>query len=141
MELGDRVIYYTHESSEADHTVRDQLAFVVGIVDEEALDVVVFPPGGPVRFERVWPFDADEPYLRAGGSYWREPGSEPPDFSEAFLYHNHPRWIEMDRRQTEEQMRIPSENQEQMFERHLEERNQLRAALEKASPRDKGEPK
>lgn len=80
MELGDRVVFYAHEMSDLASRTIDQLAFVVGIVDDHTLDVVIFPPGGPITFARVGDFgDLTKP---VGSSYWRAKGSEPPDFKQ-----------------------------------------------------------
>jgi hypothetical protein len=78
MELGDQVIFFTHESSDLTSRSIDELAFCTGVVDEHTIDVVIFPAGGPVRFARVSDFgDLNAP---VGSSYWRAKGSDAPDF-------------------------------------------------------------
>lgn len=142
MDLGDRVVYYTHVASEDDHSVKDQLAFVLGVVDDATLDVMVVPPGGPIRFERISQFDADNPYNTPGGSYWREVGSEPPDFAEPFAYYNRPEWTQMIRRQQKEYSQIPSENPNDLWDRHVQERSELWEKLKaKEGPASADEPR
>lgn len=95
MEVGDNVIYYTHEANNEDHYTRDFYAIVLGIVNDEIIDVGVCPPGGPWAFYRVSLFDPEGENDVVGLSYWREAGSEPPDFSTAFTYVNNPEWVAM----------------------------------------------
>lgn len=78
MEIGDPVVCYTHEVSDNASRTVDQLAFITGIVDDHTVDVVIFPPGGPVTFSRVSAFgDVTRP---SGGFYFRAKGEAPPDF-------------------------------------------------------------
>ncbi len=78
MELGEQVVFFTHESSDLTSRSIDELAFCTGVVDDHTIDVVIFPPGGPVRFARVGDFGRlDAP---VGSSYFRAKGSPPPDF-------------------------------------------------------------
>jgi hypothetical protein len=78
MELGEQVVFFTHESSDLTSRSIDELAFCTGIVDEHTINVVIFPVGGPVRFANVSDFgDLNAP---VGSSYWRAKGSAAPDF-------------------------------------------------------------
>lgn len=145
MELGDKVLYYTHESNDlGPDVVRDELAFVLRVVDNNCLDVVVLPPGGPFRFERVCKYDADDPYRYPGGSYWREAGSEPPDFDEEFAYSNDPRWITLVSRQKQEAKGVASQDRDRLRERHIKEQDALTKQIDedrsKAKAEDKPEP-
>lgn len=85
MQIGDQVIFYTHEASDDTHSAIDKLAFVTSVIDENIIDVVVFPPGGPVTFERVSLWDPNwnertQGPRPVGLNYWRPVGQEPPDF-------------------------------------------------------------
>lgn len=125
MDIGDKVIFYTHEASDADHRTIDQLAFVVGIVDDLTIDVVIFPPGGPVRFERVSAFDPEAPLDAVGLNYWRPVGEDPPDFSGYFAHMNDPRWIELRNRQGHEFRRTLAKHHAELRERHKAEQIEL----------------
>lgn len=85
MKIGDEVTYYTHEMSDDAHRVFDQLAWVVGIVDDKTIDVVSTGTKGPWVWLRASLFDPDNPALVPGLSYWRPLGSDPPDFAKAFV--------------------------------------------------------
>ena len=78
MELGEQVVFFTHESSDLTSRAIDELAFCTGVVDDHTIDVVIFPPGGPVRFARVSDFGRLD--LPPGSSYFRAKGSDAPDF-------------------------------------------------------------
>lgn len=126
MELGEQVIYYTHESNDlGPDVVRDELAFVTGVVDDNCVDVVIFPPKGPIRFERVCQYDADDPYRYPGGSYVRKAGSEPPDFDEEFAYSNDPRWTTLVSRQKQEAKGVASADRDRLREKHIKEQDEL----------------
>lgn len=78
MELGEQVVFFTHESSDLTSRSVDELAFCTGVVDDHTIDVVIFPPGGPVRFARVSDFGRLD--VPPGSSYFRAKGSDAPDF-------------------------------------------------------------
>ena len=86
--IGDQVVFYTHEASDKAHRAVDELAFVVGVVNDSTVDVVVTGPNGPWRWERVSKFDLKvEPTAGprpVGLSYWRTAGEPPPDFVKVF---------------------------------------------------------
>lgn len=128
MEIGNTVLYYTHEGDDLNHKTFDSVAFVLNQPNEFSYDLVVFPAGGPVRFVRATEFDPDSPYNRAGGSWVREVGSEPPDFGDYFAYAKDPRWREMIRRQDRECREQHQTNE--LRQKHVEERNALRSELE-----------
>lgn len=137
MELGDQVIYYTHESNDlGPDIVRDQLAFVLGIPSEGCVDVMIAPPGGPLRFERVCEFYPDDIYNVPGGSYVREAGTEPPDFDEPLWPWTFPEWGVLVRRQIAERNATPTPDQEALAEKHKQKQDQLRSELEKRRPKE-----
>lgn len=128
MELGDKVVYYTHEASDQDHRTIDRLAFITGIVDEEIIDVVVFPPKGPVEFHRVALFDPDYADM-IGKSYWRPEGEDSPDFAEHFAYANDPAWIAMLGQHRNQLASAPPEDRDSVLDQQRKERNALKAKL------------
>jgi hypothetical protein len=89
-EIGDIVIYYTHESWDNNHRVQDAPAIVTGVVPgpEEAPQVLrlkVFAYGAHPFDAEVSEFPDDIPRDAAGNpvygaAYWREAGSDAPDF-------------------------------------------------------------
>lgn len=127
--IGDKVTYYTHEASDNNHYSVDRLAFVVGVVDDNTVDLVVFPPGGPVFFERVSQYDPDMPVDQAGLNYWRPDGEAAPDFAE-FNHLNDPRWQEMRRRQRKEMEECPPEDRSDLREVHKGEQEELDQELD-----------
>jgi hypothetical protein len=132
MELGDKVIYYTHEASDNDHRSVDQLAFVIRVVDDATFDLMVVPPGGPVQFVRAGVYDEEGPIYLAGGSYVREFGSDAPEFNR-LAYSNDPDWIALRRRQLDELNATPvspPSKRKALAEKHLKEQQDLDAKLE-----------
>lgn len=129
MEIGDRVIYYTHEASDTAHTTVDQLAFVLGIIDDHTLDLVVFPAGGPVIFTRAVDFQPDGHNDVVGLSYWRAIGDDPPDFEEEMGHVNDPRWADLVRRQEREYDQAQARHRDAVSSRHEEERKELRQQI------------
>lgn len=136
MELGDRVVYYTHEASDQTHRTVDQLAFITGIVDDETIDVVAFPPGGPMAFYRASRFNEEDPGNVVGLNYWREVGEAPPDFADAFAYHNNPEWQRLATRQSQELAKVPPARREALLEDQKQQRAELRASLERDYPEE-----
>lgn len=126
MELGDRIIVYTHEASDIEHKAVDYLAFVVGIVDDVTVDVIIFPPGGPLRFERVSLYDPENPYNVPGDTYWRPVGEEPPTFEELHFSHE-PEWAAMVNRHRRELADRPTKEHPKLVEKHKKERDELHA--------------
>lgn len=133
MELGDKVIYYSHEISDHVHTTNDVLAFVTGVSTEgDVTSLVLLPPGGPVEFVTgVRAFDPDDPYLAPGGYYWREFDSDPPAFDETFPYPMDGEWPALINRQRAERDNAMPEAREALLEKHLREREELKARLAK----------
>lgn len=126
MKLGDQVILYTHESHDLGPDItRDELAFVTGVVSDACLDVVVFPPKGPIRFERVCAFDPDNPYNYPGGVYWRGVGDDAPDFDGYFAYADDPRWRSLLFRQRAEADAAPSQQKAALREKHIAQQDEL----------------
>lgn len=141
MEIGDRVISYTHEASDGNHRTIDGLAIVTRIIDDHTVDVVEFPPGGPVTFARLSQFDPDNPGDAIGLDYWRPVGEEPPDFEHAFAYSNNPDWVALRARQRNElkaardnAINVPF-NEEEMLARQKADQDALRAKLDDATPK------
>lgn len=131
MELLDPVIYYTHEASNADHTTIDQAALVTRVVDNNTLDVVIFPPNGPVTFARVSTFDPKAPVYQVGGAYWREADSDAPDFTDHFKYMNDPEWSELRGRQQQELLSVSNPKAlDALRAKHLDEQAKLNQRLE-----------
>lgn len=128
MELLDKVIVYEHIASDDEHTARDYDALVVGIVDEETIDVVLFPPGGPIQWRQVSLFEPED-FPRVGSWYWREPGTEPPDLNEAFAHYSDPRWQRLIQAQDIELRNAPLPDHEKIRARQLEERKALAKAI------------
>lgn len=136
MELGDRVVYYTHEMNDFDHRTVDRLAFVTQIVDDETVDLVVFPPGGPIEFFRASTYDPDNPYLTAGNSFWRPAGEDPPDFSN-LDFANEPEWGTLLRNQQAEFERTAVEGRDAVIDKHRQQREELHDRLSERYGRNK----
>lgn len=131
MELGDKVIYYTHEQNDANHSAIDQLAFVLRIIDERTADLMVVPPGGPIQFVRAALFDPDYFYNQVGTSYWRPYGEEPPDFDSLFIYNADPDWSAMIQRQWREYNAARIEDRDEVQARHEHERSVMEDVMKK----------
>lgn len=134
MELGDRVTAYTHEASDlGPDVVRDELAFVTGFVDEEekCIDVVIFPSGGPVRFERLCVYDPDYLYNTPGGRYYRPGDEDAPNFDETMPYSSDPEWNALVARQVGERNRaLTQQERDALVDRHTKERDELNKRLD-----------
>lgn len=137
MNTGDQVIFYTHEQSDYNHTTSDALAFVIAAYDDGSADVVVFPPGGPVRFEKVGEFDPDRAY-QAGRSYYRPEGEDPPDFS-VLDYSSQPEWTQMRLRHEAQLASARHDDRERILTEQKEERDRVTADLNKKFQRGDGE--
>lgn len=137
MNLLDPVIYYTHEASDTDHNTRDEAALVLRVIDDNTVDVVIIPPGGPFRYARVSRFDPDAPAYVSGGSYFRGVTEDPPDFGDHFAYVNDPRWIALRRKQTLELEAVHTPQlAEETAKRHLDEQHALNEQIAKeAAPK------
>lgn len=139
MQVGDRVIYYTHEASDVAHGTTDRVALVLSVIDDRCLDLVVFPPGGPLLWERVCKFDPNGFHDVVGLSYWRPVGEAPPQLGDAFAYANDPLWIDMVRRHEDQWARAKGRNAsdaelKDLEAQQLRERKDLRGRLEKEKP-------
>lgn len=142
MDIGDRVIRYTHEGSDNNHYTVDRLAFVTGVVDEDTLDVVVFPPGGPVVFERLYLYDPEGTLNAPGGTYWREEGSDPPDFTNDYRWYNDRRFQALIAKQQQELAKVPVAGRPDLLVQHEEEQDALMAELDgKDKPKAESESK
>lgn len=139
MQLLDPVIFYTHEASDTDHNTRDLAALVLRVVDDNTVDVVVIPPGGPFSYARVSRFNPDAPAYTDGGSYFRGIGEDPPDFADHFAYANDPRWIALRRKQTQELEAVHTPKQaEETVKAHLEQQKALNEEIAKEqAPKEK----
>lgn len=131
MELGDRVIYYTHEGSDLTHRTVDVLAFVTNEVDDETIDLVAFPPEGPVAFYRVSQFDPEGLHDFIGLTYWRPHYEAPPDFAKYFAYANEPEWINMVARHAAERAKANPKDLWELKAKQKTERAALYDKLEK----------
>lgn len=132
MTPGDRVVAYSHVQSNYEHSTSDELAFVIS-GDDNCVQLVIFPPGGPVRFERRCRFDPEKDF-QAGGGYFRGVDEDAPDFS--MLDHSsEPQWNELLRRQRERLGRAPSADREQVMKDQKQEREELRKELDRLHQR------
>lgn len=87
-DIGDIVIYYTHSHSDGHHSTRDFAAIVTMIGSNDSLFVKVFENGTPPYDAVVSEFSEAE-YDEQGNpiygqSYWREQGTEAPDFEDEY---------------------------------------------------------
>lgn len=138
MEQGKTVTYYTHTGSDGNNDTQDEVAIVLR-EGPNCVDLVVFPVGGPVRFVQACEFDPDDPYLVDGGSYVRELGSEPPDFSERFRYSGDPEYANHLNRIRKEREEAAGNKREEVMERHKKEMGDVRKKLdEKYKPANAG---
>lgn len=137
MDIGDRIIRYTHEGSDNNHYTVDRLAFVTGVVNEDILDVVVFPPGGPVTFERLYLYDPEGTLNPPGGTYWREEGSDPPDFTNDYRHYNDRRFQSLIAKQQQELATVAEKDREAMLVQHEEAQDALMAELDGKKPEAK----
>ena len=136
MKVGEPITVYTHEMSDQDHSVNDQAALVTGVVDDTTLDVVIFPRRGPVTFSTLRPFDPNGPLPQVGATYWREAGSEPPDFKGIY-----DPWFEMLARQRKEMAEVePSRRDALLKEQDLERRNFSMKGKAEPEPEPEREP-
>lgn len=120
------VTYYTHEGSDANHTTRDTLALVLADNAEGRwLDLAVFPVGGPVLFCRAYAWNDDAPLPPPGGSYFREEGSDPPDFGKAYRHYGDERFQNLLRKQQGELDRAAPKNRGDMLKAQKEEQDKL----------------
>jgi hypothetical protein len=127
MKVNEPVVVYTHQQTDYTHSTNDAFAIALRDNGNGCIDVVVFPVGGPVRFEQVCEFNED--VVTAGGTYWREIGSEPPDFSP--LDHvNDAEWQQLNRRQQEELAKVKPEKREELVAQQRQQRQELRTALD-----------
>lgn len=136
MALGNQVIFYQSGNVGDEYVADDNLAFVLA-EGEGWVDLVVFPPGGPVQFVRAREWDADSPYNVVGGYYWREDGTEPPDLNAYFHHYNRTEMAALAARQRRELEATPAHEREAVTKRHVDERNALILELDKKYPEAK----
>lgn len=139
MELGEKVIYYTHDMSDLNHSTVDQVAIVLREVSDVAVDLAVFPVGGPVIFCRAEVFDPEWPYSPSGGTYWRPAGEEAPDFGDYFAYANDPDWVRMQARMRREYDAANPEDRDDIVDKHRQEVANMRAQLAKRYHKTQGD--
>lgn len=143
MELGDKVVAYTHEASDlGPDVVRDELAFVTGLVDDEGkcVDVVIFAPRGPLRFERLCQYDPDYLYTMPGGSYFRAEGEKAPNFDKTMPHSTDPEWNALVARHINERDVAQTQAQKDaLLDRHKKEQDQLRQQLDERKSQGNGE--
>lgn len=137
MKVHEPVIVYTHNQSNYNHSTDDSFAIVLADKGNGCVSVVRFPVGGPVIFEDVCEFNEDACY--AGNTYWREMGSEPPDFS-GLDYAGEPEWNALCHRQ---EIALANENnpkkRDELIERQRAEREELRKKFDEHYQRQRGE--
>lgn len=137
MEIGDKVLFYTHNGNNPPY---DELALVTSITESEdrtIVGLVVFPDGGPVRFERrIEEFDPDWPYSTPGSSFFR-PVGEDIDFGDYYAYENDQEMIDLRRRQLDEYNNANPEDRDATIDRHKKEMSVLREKLAKRYPQPK----
>lgn len=120
MEQGQGVLYYTHTGNDGVSDTQDQVAIVLRD-NGNCVDLVVFPVGGPVKFVTACEFDPEDPYLVDGGSYIREAGSEPPDFSTRFRYSGDPAYAAELNRIRKEREEAPGNRREELKKQHQQQ--------------------
>lgn len=80
---GDIVCFYTHEASDTNQQTIDLVAIVLRVTDDY-VDLKVFEWGEAPYDERAYAYSGPEydaaGNLVVGKSYWRELGSDAPDF-------------------------------------------------------------
>lgn len=125
------VTYYTHEGSDASHSTRDNVALVLA-EDEEAgwMDLAIFPVGGPVTFQRAYAWDEDASLPPPGGNYWREEGSDPPDFEKAYRHYNNQDFQHLLRQQQQKLQVTPTKEHEALIAAQREEQEKLMSELD-----------
>lgn len=125
------VTYYTHEASDSAHSTQDQLAFVLAESEEAGwVDLVIFPVGGPVKFGRAWAWDDDAPVAPPGGSYWREDGSDAPDFAKAYRHYDKPEFRRLLADQQQDYARTPTKDHDGLRDKHKEAQDKLMSELD-----------
>lgn len=128
MKIGDIVTYYTHEGSNTNHTSNDCAAIVTRVISDQEVDLVIFPPGGPITFERVRAFDEKNPGNQAGLSYWRAPGSAPPNFAASLGYLESPKWAAFQAGQAQELANAPAYKVAEVKDRQAKDLVEFRKA-------------
>lgn len=131
MELGDKVLRYQHESNDlGPDVIRDRLAFVVAIPSDYAVDVVIFPPGGPTAYERLYAFDPNNIYNQPGGVYWRGIEDDPPDLESYFAYFQFPEYRALVAKQSVEYDRASSQQKDAVKAGHAQQQEEERKRLD-----------
>lgn len=129
------VTYYTHEGSDVNHYTRDTVALVLAENEETGwADLAVFPVGGPVTFCRVYAWNDDALLPPPGGNYWRDEGSDPPDFSKAYRHYTNEQFQNLLRKQQEELTRTAAKDHAELLKAQKEEQNALLAELDGDKP-------
>ena len=131
MKVGEQVLRYQHESNDlGPDVVRDELAFVTRVVDDHVIDVVIFPAGGPTKYERLYAFDPDSPYNQPGGIYFRGVEEAPPKFDDVFHYHQFPDYSRMVAEQKRDYDMAPSQVKEGLKEKHAQQQAEMQQQLD-----------
>src|SRR5262245_31483348 len=132
------VTVFTHEKSDSTHSVRDKLGLVMGSFEDpvrgEVLRVKVIEWGVAPYDAEVTEFPEEAPTdaqgnIIYGGTYWREWGSDTPDFEPVYdrkqqeLYEAEK--AQLDAKQADELANVPPEKAKGYEAKHLRDQQLL----------------